>query len=57
MPWCSWTRRARAHRAAAARPRLDDLLLAGFDRVTQAAFEVFLERDRAARDAGHPKLA
>lgn len=48
---------ATAHRAADACPLLDDVLLARFDRVTVADFEVFLERDRAARDAGYPKLA
>jgi ABC-type phosphate/phosphonate transport system substrate-binding protein len=47
----------RAHRAAEARPLLDDLLLARFDRVSPADFEVFLERERAAGDAGYPKLA
>ena len=46
-----------AHRAADARPLLDDLLLARFDRVGPADFEVFLDRERAARDAGYPKLA
>lgn len=46
-----------AHRATEARPLLDDLLLARFDRVSPADFEVFLERERAARDAGYPKLA
>jgi len=46
-----------AHRAADARPLLDDLLLARFDRVSPADFAVFLERERAARDAGYPKLA
>jgi ABC-type phosphate/phosphonate transport system substrate-binding protein len=46
-----------AHRAGEARPLLDDLLLTRFDRVTPADFEVFLERERAARDAGYPKLA
>jgi len=46
-----------AHHAAAARPLLDDLLLARFDRVTPADFDIFLDRERAARDAGYPKLA
>jgi ABC-type phosphate/phosphonate transport system substrate-binding protein len=46
-----------AHRAPDARPLLEDVLLARFDRVTPEDFEVFLERDRAARDAGYPKLA
>lgn len=46
-----------AHHVTEARPLLDDVLLARFDRVTPADFEVFLERDRAARDAGYPKLA
>ena len=46
-----------AHHASAARPLLDDVLLMRFDRVTPADFEVFLERERAARDAGYPKLA
>ena len=46
-----------AHHAAEARRLLDDLLLARFERVTPADFEVFLERERAARDAGYPKLA
>jgi len=46
-----------AHRAADARPLLDDLLLTRFDRVTTADFAVFLDRERAARDAGYPKLA
>jgi ABC-type phosphate/phosphonate transport system substrate-binding protein len=46
-----------AHRAPDARPLLDDLLLARFDHVTPADFEVFLDRERAARDAGYPKLA
>ncbi len=46
-----------AHHAADARPLLDDVLLARFDRITPADFDVFLERDRAARDAGYPKLA
>ena len=35
---------------------LDDLLLARFDRVAPADFAVFLDRERAARDAGYPKL-
>jgi ABC-type phosphate/phosphonate transport system substrate-binding protein len=48
---------ATAHRVADARPLLDDVLLARFDRVTPGDFDVFLERDRAARDAGYPKLA
>jgi|SRR5215475_10248581 len=46
-----------AHRAADARPLLDDLLLSRFDRVSPADFAVFLDRERAARDAGYPKLA
>jgi len=46
-----------AHRATEARPLLDDLLIARFDRVSPADFEVFLERERAAVDAGYPKLA
>ena len=46
-----------AHHAADARPLLDDLLLARFDRVTPADFAVFLDLERAARDAGYPKLA
>ena len=46
-----------AHGAADARPLLDELLLARFDRVTPADFAVFLDRERAARDAGYPKLA
>ena len=46
-----------AHHAADAQPLLADVLLARFDRVTPADFEVFLERERAARDAGYPKLA
>lgn len=46
-----------AHQAAAARPLLADLLLARFDRVTPSDFDIFLERDRAARDAGYAKLA
>jgi ABC-type phosphate/phosphonate transport system substrate-binding protein len=46
-----------AHRAADARPLLDDVLLTRFDRITPADFEVFLDRERAARDAGYPKLA
>jgi ABC-type phosphate/phosphonate transport system substrate-binding protein len=46
-----------AHCAAAARPLLDDLLVARFDRVTPADFEVFLDRERGARYAGYPKLA
>jgi ABC-type phosphate/phosphonate transport system substrate-binding protein len=46
-----------AHRYPAARPLLDDVLLARFDRVTPADFAVFLDRERAARDAGYPKLA
>jgi ABC-type phosphate/phosphonate transport system substrate-binding protein len=45
------------HRAADARPLLDDLLLARFDRVSPPDFAVFLDRERAARDAGYPKLA
>ena len=45
------------HHAADARPLLDDLLLARFDRVTPADFAVFLDLERAARDAGYPKLA
>ena len=48
---------AGAHRAAEARPLLEDVLLERFDRVTPADFDVFLDRDRAARDAGYPKLA
>ena len=46
-----------AHLAEDVRPLLDDLLLARFDRVAPADFAVFLERERAARDAGYPKLA
>jgi len=46
-----------AHRAAEARRLLDDLLLARFDPVSPADFEVFLERERVARDAGYPNLA
>jgi ABC-type phosphate/phosphonate transport system substrate-binding protein len=46
-----------AHENAESRPLLDDVLLARFDRVTPADFEIFLERERAARDAGYPKLA
>ena len=46
-----------AHHAADAQPLLADVLLARFERVTPADFEVFLERERAARDAGYPKLA
>ena len=46
-----------AHRAAEARPLLDDVLLLRFDRVSPGDFEIFLERERAARDAGYPKLA
>ncbi len=46
-----------AHHAAEARPLLDDVLLTRFDRVTPAAFEVFLQREQAAKDAGYPKLA
>jgi ABC-type phosphate/phosphonate transport system substrate-binding protein len=45
-----------AHHDADARPLLGDLLLARFDRVAPADFEVFLARERAARDAGYPKL-
>ena len=46
-----------AHESREARSLLDDVLLARFDRVTPSEFEVFLERDRAAREAGYPKLA
>ncbi len=46
-----------AHHAADAQALLADVLLARFERVTPADFEVFLERERAARDAGYPKLA
>ena len=46
-----------AHRAAEARLLLDDVLLLRFDRVSPGDFEIFLERERAARDAGYPKLA
>ena len=46
-----------AHRAADARPLLDDLLLARFDRVGPEDFAVFLDRERAAQNAGYPKLA
>jgi ABC-type phosphate/phosphonate transport system substrate-binding protein len=46
-----------AHDAADARPLLDDLLLARFDCVSPADFDIFLDRERAARDAGYPKLA
>jgi ABC-type phosphate/phosphonate transport system substrate-binding protein len=48
---------ASAHHAADARPLLEDVLLTRFDRVTPADFEVFLEREQAAKDAGYPKLA
>jgi ABC-type phosphate/phosphonate transport system substrate-binding protein len=44
-----------AHRGA--RALLDDVLLLRFARVAPADFDVFLERDRAAQDAGYPKLA
>jgi ABC-type phosphate/phosphonate transport system substrate-binding protein len=47
----------RVHKAPDARPLLDELLLLRFDRVAPSDFEVFLERDRAARDAGYAKLA
>jgi ABC-type phosphate/phosphonate transport system substrate-binding protein len=46
-----------AHHTPEARLLLDDVLLARFERVTAADFDVFLERDQAARDAGYPKLA
>ena len=46
-----------AHHAADARTLLADVLLLRFDRVSPADFEVFLERERAARDAGYAKLA
>ena len=46
-----------AHQAADARPLLADLLLARFDRVTPSDFDIFLERERAARDAGYATLA
>lgn len=46
-----------AHHAAAARPLLEEVLLTRFDRVTPADFEVFLERERTAKDAGYPRLA
>jgi ABC-type phosphate/phosphonate transport system substrate-binding protein len=46
-----------AHGAPAARSLLDDVLLTRFDRVTPADFDVFLDRDRAAREAGYPRLA
>jgi len=45
------------HEQAEARPILDDLLLLRFDRVSPADFEIFLERDRAARAAGYTRLA
>jgi len=45
------------HEAPEARPLLDDLLLVRFDRVAPSDFDVFLERDRAARDAGYARLA
>ncbi|HZF05074.1 MAG TPA: PhnD/SsuA/transferrin family substrate-binding protein [Patescibacteria group bacterium] len=48
---------ATAHHAAEARPLLDDVLLTRFDRVRPADFEVFLQREQAAKDAGYPKLA
>jgi len=46
-----------AHRSVEARALLDDLLLLRFDRVSPGDFDIFLERERAARDAGYPKLA
>jgi ABC-type phosphate/phosphonate transport system substrate-binding protein len=46
-----------AHRSAEARPLLADVLLARFERVTAEDFEVFLEREQAAKEAGYPRLA
>jgi ABC-type phosphate/phosphonate transport system substrate-binding protein len=46
-----------AHTAPEIRGTLDDLLLARFVRVEPAAFEVFLDRQRAAEAAGYAKLA
>lgn len=46
-----------AHQVPEARALLDDVLLTRFDRVADDDFDVFLDRDRAARDAGYPKLA
>jgi ABC-type phosphate/phosphonate transport system substrate-binding protein len=46
-----------AHEAAEARPLLAEVLLLRFDRVSPSDFEVFLERDRAACDAGYARLA
>lgn len=46
-----------AHEAAEARALLADVLLLRFDRVSPSDFAVFLERDRAARDAGYARLA
>jgi len=48
---------ASAHESPDARPLLADVLLLRFDRVSPADFDVFLERERAAQDAGYPKLA
>ena len=46
-----------AHEAPEIRPTLDALLLARFVRVGPGAFQVFLDRERAAEAAGYPKLA
>jgi len=45
-----------AHQAPEIRPTLDDLLLARFVTVGPDAFQVFLDRERAAEAAGYPKL-
>jgi ABC-type phosphate/phosphonate transport system substrate-binding protein len=46
-----------AHQSAETRPLLADVLLTRFERVTASDFEVFLERERAAKEAGYPRLA
>jgi ABC-type phosphate/phosphonate transport system substrate-binding protein len=45
------------HAAPEMASTLDELLLSRFVRVTPAAFDVFLDRQRAAEAAGYPKLA
>jgi ABC-type phosphate/phosphonate transport system substrate-binding protein len=46
-----------AHRAPEIASTLADLLLTGVERVAADAFDVLLERRRAAEDAGYPALA
>ena len=46
-----------AHTMPGLKATLDDVLISRFVRVEPAAFEIFLERERAAEAAGYPRLA